>query len=256
MKTTTRADIFKIIKEKGAVRPAELAKKLGITTQAVHRHLRTLTLEGSIETRGSSPYTEYVVVDSPDFNSAIEWLKGSNPRGLQDFICETRDIFAARLNRLASLTKRGFSEECLPLLISATGEVGNNSFDHNLGHWRDAVGCWFEIVFTKNRVWVLIADQGQGVLSSLSRVAKDLSTDVLALKKAFEEHISGRAPENRGNGLKFVRNIIMGGPDRGIACRSGKGVVHYGELGPDCSKILKGISNNGVGTTTIITWEL
>ena len=33
-----------------------------------------------------------------------------------------------------------------------------------------------------------------------------------ALKVAFTETLSGRFPETRGNGLKFVRSIIIGNP--------------------------------------------
>ena len=37
----------------------------------------------------------------------------------------------------------------------------------------------------------------------------ELSSDEEALKVAFTEVLSGRAPEARGNGLKFVKNIVM-----------------------------------------------
>ena len=36
-----------------------------------------------------------------------------------------------------------------------------------------------------------------------------MQNDEEALRVAFTEIISGRAPEERGNGLKFVRNIAM-----------------------------------------------
>lgn len=256
MKTLTRSNIIKIIQENHGARPSELAKKLKITPQAIHRHLRVLILEGIIEIKGKPPSTEYVIADSPRFDAAFEWFKGKSPSNFAQFVCETRDVFTARLNRVALLQKQGVSIQDLSLIISTIGEIGNNSFDHNLGHWVDAVGCWFEFFLTKNRLWMLIADRGQGIRSSLSRVAKDLSSDDLALKTAFEERISGRAPENRGNGLKYVKKNIIESLNRGIACKSGNGIVQYGTHGPECASILKGISKNSVGTITIITWSL
>jgi hypothetical protein len=40
-------------------------------------------------------------------------------------------------------------------------------------------------------------------------VRPELSSDAEALRIAFTERISGRAPEQRGNGLKFVRSVLL-----------------------------------------------
>jgi hypothetical protein len=55
---------------------------------------------------------------------------------------------------------------------------------------------------------VVLADRGLGVLKTLKRVKPDLKDHKQALGVAFTEIISGRAPEARGNGLKYVRKII------------------------------------------------
>lgn len=49
----------------------------------------------------------------------------------------------------------------------------------------------------------------KGIRTTLSRVRPDLTSDDAALKTAFTERISGRAPERRGNGLKFVRRVLL-----------------------------------------------
>ncbi len=85
------------------------------------------------------------------------------------------------------------------------GEIGNNSFDHNIGNWPDIPGIFFG--FNIDKRWVVLADRGQGVLETLSRV-KDLKSHKEALSVAFTEVLSGRAPEARGNGLKYVYGII------------------------------------------------
>ena len=86
------------------------------------------------------------------------------------------------------------------------GEIGNNSFDHNIGNWPKEMGIFFAIDTDKRMI--ILADKGQGVLNTLKKVRPKLSNHKEALKLAFTEKVSGRAPENRGNGLKFVRENI------------------------------------------------
>jgi len=113
--------------------------------------------------------------------------------------CESRDIFQAQLNDL-------YLELRNPLLIAICGEIGNNSFDHNLGNWRDLSGVYFE--HSKKENTIILADRGQGVRKTLSRIMPDISDDLEAVEIAFTKTISGRSPEQRGNGLKFVASAI------------------------------------------------
>ncbi len=54
----------------------------------------------------------------------------------------------------------------------------------------------------------MLADRGLGLLATLRRVRPALVNDGEALRVAFTEVISGRAPEGRGNGLKYVRKVV------------------------------------------------
>jgi hypothetical protein len=94
----------------------------------------------------------------------------------------------------------------LRLAISVAGEIGNNTFDHNLGQWRDVHVFWFECQVTGGRLWMVLADRGQGIFQSLAGVHPGITDEEEALKAAFEKVISGRGPEQRGNGIKFVRS--------------------------------------------------
>ena len=84
--------------------------------------------------------------------------------------------------------------------------IGNNAFDHNLGSWRDVPGIYFDLDVQEKAV--VIADRGQGVRATLSRIEPTLENDRQALEIAFTRQISGRSPEQRGNGLKFVKSVI------------------------------------------------
>ena len=49
-------------------------------------------------------------------------------------------------------------------------------------------------------------------METLRQVRPELPSHVVAVKVAFTEFISGRAPEKRGNGLKLVREIVTDQP--------------------------------------------
>lgn len=123
--------------------------------------------------------------------------------------CQTRDVFTGRLDHVRIILERTLKfVSCSSELIAAAGEIGNNVFDHNIGQWRDTPGCWFGWTM-EDSVWgSVIADRGQGVLATLRRIRPELSDDASALNVAFHEVISGRSPEQRGNGLKFVASVI------------------------------------------------
>jgi hypothetical protein len=56
---------------------------------------------------------------------------------------------------------------------------------------------------------VVLADYGKGIRRSLSLVLPGIETDIEAIEIAFTKRISGRSPEQRGNGLKFVSETIQ-----------------------------------------------
>lgn len=250
--------MVRLIQERGGLRPVELVKELGISPQALHRHLKSLTNSGALERRGRAPATRYFIAGEPSLNAMRRWFtaSGGSTQESKEFVCETRDVFSARLGRLGALSKQGLEDGELSLLISAVGEVANNCFDHNLGHWRDIPGCWLETQITGKRLWVLIADRGQGVFQSLKRALPSIPDEKTALWTAFEKKVSGRAPENRGNGLKFVRKIVDESPARGLACRSGAGLIDYGTLGPECRKYLADFNPRVSGTVTLLVWRI
>lgn len=146
-----------------------------------------------------------------DSKKVFQWVKNSIPFQIEKkYYCETRDIFQARLDTMVNflLSNSKIIENDIYILSAITGEIGNNSFDHNLGNWTDVIGIFFNYKLSKNKLTIILADRGQGVLATLKRVKPELKNDEEALFVAFNEKISGRAPESRGNGLKFVKKSI------------------------------------------------
>lgn len=142
------------------------------------------------------------------FKSARNWtIRDLGVEPQPDFYCLNTSVFQARLSKLENgLSKIRRLGQKFPLISAIVGEIGNNSFDHNLGNWPDVVGIFFAYDLKKGRI--ALADRGQGILATLKRVRPKLANHQEALYTAFTENVSGRAPEYRGNGLKFVKDIV------------------------------------------------
>jgi hypothetical protein len=142
---------------------------------------------------------------------ATEWNSSEGPVDISgDFFCGTQNVFQARLdNMVRVLLAKKLNEGDVYVVSAIAGEIGNNSFDHNIGNWPDVRGIFFGCRAEEgHELKIILADRGQGVMKTLKRVRPEIENDEAALKAAFFERISGRAPESRGNGLKFVRENI------------------------------------------------
>ncbi|MEA3398551.1 MAG: hypothetical protein U9R06_02275 [Patescibacteria group bacterium] len=141
---------------------------------------------------------------------ASEFFKAENFDRNSEYYCETRDIFQARLDKMTNflLKEKVLNEDDVYIISAAAGEIGNNSFDHNIGLWIGEMGIFYAYMLNDNKFIVALSDAGQGILSTLKKVKPEIESDKDALKIAFNERVSGRAPESRGNGLKFVKANI------------------------------------------------
>ncbi|OIO52000.1 hypothetical protein AUJ78_01885 [Candidatus Peregrinibacteria bacterium CG1_02_41_10] len=141
---------------------------------------------------------------------ASEWIQDGTPFP-STFYCPTNSILNARLTKMeyALMQKPGF-EKLYSLIVLIAGEIGDNSFAHNLGKWPDTAGVFFGYDLTKGII--VLADCGLGILETLRQVRPELPSHVAAVEVAFTEFISGRSPEKRGNGLKLVREVVIAQP--------------------------------------------
>ena len=187
----------------------EAAEFLGVSLDTLRRWDKSGKLTAIKKEGGTHRYyskNELEVFSNDLLRLANDWaiFNGEVP---QDFYCSSSAIFQARLIKMQDMlmghekTKKIFS-----LIVAIAGEIGNNSYDHNLGNWPDIPGIFFGYDIHKGVV--VLADRGLGVLKTLSRVKPELNNHLDALRVAFTEIISGRAPEERGNGLKFIREVI------------------------------------------------
>jgi hypothetical protein len=136
--------------------------------------------------------------------------KGITLTDIQFDLFSNRDIFQEKIIEMTQnfLGEAVLSEKDIYIISAIVGEIGNNSFDHNIGNWPMERGIIFGYISNEDGLQIFIADNGQGILKTLKSVRPNLENDEQALKVAFTEVVSGRAPEARGNGLKFVRQNI------------------------------------------------
>ncbi len=187
------------------------ARYLGISIMTLRRWHKAGSFSATFVSPGKRLY--YSVADLQRktkglVQTALDWANTTEPQKLPDeWYCPTSDVFKARLERMThELLAQSALKDHASLIASAAGEIGNNSYDHNLGNWPDVSGVLFAYDLRKGVV--VLADRGVGILATLRRIRPKLTTNEEALKVAFTEIISGRAPEHRGNGLKYVRRAI------------------------------------------------
>ena len=192
----------------------KVAKMLGVSTQTLRRWDKSGRL---VSVRGKNNYRYYKKEDIEEykrnnikdiFKIGRSWVLSNNAFEPQsDFHCMDASVFQARLTKLKSdLEKVEKLKEIYFLIVAITGEIGDNSFAHNFGSWPDVKGIFFAYDLSKGKI--ILADRGQGILKTLKKVKPELNNHLGALKTAFTEIISGRSPESRGNGLKYVREVI------------------------------------------------
>jgi anti-sigma regulatory factor (Ser/Thr protein kinase) len=143
-------------------------------------------------------------------NQAFRWAtEHSVQEPPSEYYCPTRDIADGRLPKLyQAAISGGLNEKKSSVLTAIVAELAANCFDHNLGSWKDVSGCWFSLHMQDNLLQITIADRGQGILQSLRHADTSLASHSDALLVALTKQISGRQPERRGRGLKYIMKSL------------------------------------------------
>lgn len=162
---------------------------------------------------------------------------------------------ATRLSGLLKFVQQqGLATNGASLLTASAGELMNNSFDHNLGYWQDVPGCCTSWTKEDETLILGVADRGRGIVGSLRTMFSPSVPNEQVLKLAFEQIISGRSPEKRGNGLKFVRNAIQTSPNNALKCFSNDCVY---QIGNPTSAIPHSLAQTHyLGTLIFLQWSL
>jgi hypothetical protein len=144
-------------------------------------------------------YSQYMIAET-----VIEALVAETVHGLNEndeCFSKSRDVFSARMQSYILETNKY-------LEAAIIGEIGNNTFDHNFIFQQGLPwGVYCNLLYKEK--YIALVDYGMGVRQSLVSVLPSIGSDVEAVETAFTKRISGRSPEKRGNGLKFVSETIQ-----------------------------------------------
>ncbi|MFH1235900.1 MAG: MerR family DNA-binding transcriptional regulator [Parcubacteria group bacterium] len=214
--------------EEDTIRIGQAANILGVTPQTLRNWEKSGRLRAERTAGGQRFYAAAdiarLAVDLARLGWA--WSASAQPPLLPpDYYCERSDRFTSRLVKMGAVLQPTLGVDSIglvSLLTLVTGEIGDNSFAHNLGNWPDVPGIFYG--YDERKRIIVLADRGQGVRATLQRVRPTIASDVEALRIAFTEIISGRDPEKRGNGLKVIREIAET-KSIGLIFRSGLGEV-------------------------------
>lgn len=191
----------------------QAAEILGVSIDTLRRWDESGKLVAIRKEGGTHRYyreKDLEIFSSDLFKFASDWIQ-NNTEFPGTFYCANSAVFQAKISKMEYLLmeKPGF-EKLYSLIVLVAGEIGDNSFAHNLGKWPDTPGIFFGYDIQKGVI--VLADRGLGVLKTLRQVRPSLPNHVAAVEVAFTEFISGRAPEKRGNGLKSVREVVTAQP--------------------------------------------
>lgn len=212
--------------DKNKVRIGKAAKVLGVTVQTLRNWEKSRKFRAQRSPGGQRYYDaqelQLYALDLKELGWA--WATSTEPPILPDeYYCERHDRFTSRLAKMGALfLDRGVPEDMTSLLTLMAGEIGDNSFAHNIGNWPDVPGIFY--AFDIGKRVIVLADRGRGIRATLTPVKPEIATDQEALRVAFTEIISGRDPEKRGNGLKVVRSVAES-KAIGLLFRSGVGIM-------------------------------
>jgi len=207
-----KLDISRFMDEKDLLSIGETAEMLGVSIATLRRWDESGRFFSLRDTStGNRRYSRKVVETYLNdlLKIATDWIS-SGIEIPSMYYCDNSALFQSRLQKMQNELINTSDEKIksiAPLVVAVAGEVGNNSFDHNLGQWPDIAGIFFG--YDLNKRQIVLADRGQGILQTLKRIRPSLIDDKTALEVAFTEIISGRDPEERGNGLKFVKSVVI-----------------------------------------------
>lgn len=192
---------------------SEAAKILDVSIKTLRRWDESGRLRAFRKSPGGDRFYRKIDLDFFDkdlFHTALNWVAADSHK-ISEIpkyaYAENSAVFQTKLGKFQDeLLKAQIPEDIFPLVVSVSGEIGGNSFDHNIGRWPDIGGIFF--AYDTETREVVLADRGLGVLTTLRKARPELADDMSALNIAFTEIISGRTEESRGNGLKFVRTVV------------------------------------------------
>ncbi len=189
----TREKILERIRESGSSSGAELARSLGISRQAVNRHIRSLVESGAVVRTGETRGARYHPADNTETRepSQASFSRRYSLKGLEEdrVFDEVRII----LNLTAAL-----NDNALQIVRYAFTELLNNAIDHSKSQYAEVNMHLtpYDLVFT-------IRDFGIGLFWNVAR-SYNLQSEYEALAWVMQGKKTTLPDRHAGEGLFFT----------------------------------------------------
>src|SRR3989338_11457838 len=130
------------LSNKDMIAIGEAAELLGVSQDTLRRWDKSGRLPSIKSSGGHRLYSRFQIeLYLSDLQIlAKEWV-GSGTEIPDQLHCANSAVFQACLHKMEELLSHIEElKNIFPLIVAVAGEIGNNSFDHNLGNWPDIPG--------------------------------------------------------------------------------------------------------------------
>ena len=188
----TREKILSYIKKKGEVSGKELVEVLGITRQAVNKHIKKLVQEGLLIKEGCTKGTVYKVASShKKFSALAKFEKIYSLEGLEEHeVFREVDLFLG--------LRKGLKENVYQIINYAFTEMLNNAIEHS-----ESAKCKVEVVLTPYYCGFEIRDYGIGIFYSIFKKF-NLQDEVSAVGELIKGKVTTLPGGHTGEGVFFT----------------------------------------------------
>lgn len=184
----TKEKIFECLKESGPMSGVGIADKLGISRQAVSKHMRTFLIEGTVVKTGNTRGALFDLTEHAEPPEVIR--KTVQVEGLEEHMVFENFSLQMDLDRLLSdQSKRIFSH--------AFTEILNNAVDHS-----GSEECDIEMSLDPINIMFKIRDFGIGLFYSIQSKF-GLSDETAALQELIKGKTTTMAEKHTGEGIFF-----------------------------------------------------
>ncbi len=178
--------ILKLIERRGVVTNRDVAGRLRISRQAVHRHLEKLVDRGVVRREGKGRSVRYVLAEQ-------RWAKSYPRRGLAE------DVVWAALD--ASPLTKELSASVRAIAAYVVTEAVNNAIDHSGGKKVDV-----EAEVERGVLLLRVRDDGVGAFDHV-RTELGLATELDAIAELSKGRVTTAPERHTGEGLFFISKI-------------------------------------------------
>lgn len=194
-----RERILKALGQSKRLTSSVLAKRLGISRQAIHRHLTTLLQQGMILKEGTSRKTTvYLLARPPTRRGAWKDRPQFKKRYPNVGLEEGRVLTEVKTQRHVL---NHLSPKVQALFRYAFTEILNNAIDHSQSPFVDIA-----MTTTPGDVVFIIADRGVGIFENI-REKKGLASEMEALQDLLKGKQTTAPEEHSGEGIFFTSKV-------------------------------------------------